>query len=165
MQARLPPRWIGSERIGSDGRHGRVQLCRGQYESPTAPTVWAFCSFGGKAMNGKKVSPNSAEIVAQLDASRRGQGANLPSIPIRFGCLTLLISAVIKLRVHVEASATDVAQLEEGVRKGRPLPPFPRDASRHPPKCTRISELHMIINSFEAARSLNTTTLIGPFCF
>ena len=27
------------------------------------------------------------------------------------------------------------------------------------------SQLHMIINSFEAARSVNTSTLIGPFCF
>ena len=39
-------------------------------------------------MTDKKDSPNSAEIVAQLDASRkRGQGKVLPSIPDRFGCL------------------------------------------------------------------------------
>lgn len=57
-----------------------------------------FALLGGKAMNGKKVSPNSAEIVAQLDASRKGVKAQI-CLRFRFASavLTLLISAVIKL--------------------------------------------------------------------
>ena len=35
-------------------------------------------------MHRQKVSPNSAEMVAQLEAGR--QGEILPSIPDRFGC-------------------------------------------------------------------------------
>ena len=49
-------------------------------------------------MNGKKDSPNSAEIVAQLDASRKGVKAQI-CLRFRFASavLTLLISAAIEL--------------------------------------------------------------------
>ena len=57
-----------------------------------------FALLGGKAMSSQKVSPNSAEIVAQLEAGRKGVKAKFClRFRIASAVLTLLISAAIKL--------------------------------------------------------------------
>lgn len=57
-----------------------------------------FALLGGKAMSSQKVSPNSAEIVAQLEAGRKGVKAKFClRFRIASAVLTLLISAAVKL--------------------------------------------------------------------
>ena len=57
-----------------------------------------FALLGGKAMSSQKVSPNSAEIVAQLEAGRKCVKAKFClRFRIASAVLTLLISAAIKL--------------------------------------------------------------------
>lgn len=68
-------------------------------------------------MTDKKDSPNSATIVAQLDASRKGVKAKFClRFRVASAVLTLLISAAVKLFGY--PVATNVAQLEEGVPPG-----------------------------------------------
>ena len=57
-----------------------------------------FALLGGKAMHSEKVSPNSAEIVAQAKAGREGLELNFRfRLSIASLVISLLVSAALKL--------------------------------------------------------------------
>ena len=57
-----------------------------------------FALLGGKAMSTEKISPNSAEIVAQLEAGREGLELNFRfRLSIASLVISLLVSAALKL--------------------------------------------------------------------
>ncbi len=57
-----------------------------------------FALLGGKAMSTEKISPNSAEIVAQAKAGREGLELNLRfRLSIASVVISLLVSAALKL--------------------------------------------------------------------
>ena len=122
--------WVW-QRIGGDSRHDRVQLCRGQYRKAQPRQRYGlFALLGGKAMSSQKVSPNSAEIVAQLEAGRKGVKAKF--------CLRFRIASVCRYATHFSGNQATRSwtpgarltshSLRRASRLGRPLPPFPRDA-------------------------------------
>ena len=88
-------------RIDGASRHGSGQSrpCRIAKKPKPIAAEWAFCAFmGGRAMSTPNNSPNSAEILAQLSATK--EGVNLIfwfRLDLATALVKVLVSAVMML--------------------------------------------------------------------